>query len=78
MTYSHSATVNESGFSVVVTASTEAPKNNRSGDHATYELKIEPADGFLAEPLVWEFSGEIERATVVKALRELATKLEEF
>lgn len=76
VTYTHSASVEYSGFTIIVAASTETPKEARSGDGATYRLAMTPNDGFLADgPMEWEFSGQIEKTIVVDALRELADQL---
>jgi hypothetical protein len=77
MTYTNSADVTEHGFSVTVAAATNEAPENRHGDHATYVLSITPDDSFMADgAMTWSFSGEIERAVAVQALRVLADCLE--
>jgi hypothetical protein len=77
MTFTNTSTVDDYGFAMVVSASTDTPPEAREGDTATYRLAMVPDVGFLAETsMSWTFSGQMEKAVVVGALRELALQLE--
>ena len=69
--------VNENGFELLARSSADVRDEDRTGDHATYTIELVPSEGFPADrPLVWSFSGEIERGVVALALHELADQLE--
>ena len=66
----HETVIDELGSSLTAKVESSVAREERNGDHSTYTVSLTPDSGFLAEdPLEWSFSGEIERAVVVKALR---------
>jgi hypothetical protein len=71
--------IEEYGFVLTTHVSSDVPREDRSGDHSTYTIRLTANESFMADgPMVWSFSGEIERGVAAAALRELARSLETF
>jgi hypothetical protein len=69
--------VSEYGFTLTARTSSSTTPDDRHGTHSLYTIELLPDVSVLTDgPLSWSFSGEIERAVVIAALRELARQLE--